>query len=83
MVVEPVRGLLDLSGEVTAEHDADRTAKWHRGLVRSFMGLKYDSGGFSTLDRMVAAIRTETNTAHAMVAARIDLAAKARLTRLL
>jgi hypothetical protein len=122
-VVEHVRGLLDLSGEVTAEHDADRTAKWHRGLVRSFMGVKYDSGkaraiaeeairravttkdnpadlinvalkelvrarrelpGFSTLDRMVAAIRTETNTAlYAMVAARIDLAAKARLTRLL
>jgi hypothetical protein len=101
-VVEHVRGLLDLSGEVTAEHDADRTAKWHRGLVRSFMGVKYDSGkaraiaeeairravttkdnpadlinvaleelvrarrelpGFSTLDRLVAAIRTETNTA--------------------
>lgn len=41
-VVEHVRGLLDLSGEVTAEHDADRTAKWHRGLVRSFMGVKYD-----------------------------------------
>lgn len=40
--------------------------------------------GFSTLDRMVAAIRTETNTAlYTMVAARIDLAAKARLTRLL
>ncbi|GAB3893426.1 DUF4158 domain-containing protein [Microbispora bryophytorum] len=122
-VVEHVRGLLDLFGEVTAEHDADRTAKWHRGLVRSFMGVKYDSGkaraiaeeairravttrdnpadlinvaleelmrarrelpGFSTLDRMVAAIRTETNTAlYTMVAARIDLAAKARLTRLL
>ncbi|MGF6889647.1 hypothetical protein ABIA39_009109 [Nocardia sp. GAS34] len=40
--------------------------------------------GFSTLDRLVAAIRAETNTAlYAMVAARIDLAAKARLTRLL
>ena len=40
--------------------------------------------GFSTLDRMVAAIRTETNTAlYTMLAARIDLAAKARLTRLL
>nr|WP_031171202.1 DUF4158 domain-containing protein [Streptosporangium roseum] len=96
--------------------------KWHRGLVRSFMGVKDDSGkaraiaeeairravttkgnpadlinvaleepvrarrelpGFSTLDRMVAAIRAQTNTAlYAMVAARIDLAAKARLTRL-
>jgi|GEM_PF-6268800 len=42
-VVEHVRGLLDLFGEVTAEH-ANRTANWHRGLVRSFMGVKYDSG---------------------------------------
>ncbi|MFC7641327.1 DUF4158 domain-containing protein [Streptosporangium lutulentum] len=123
VVVEHVRDLLDLSGEVTAEHDADRTAKWHRGLVRALMGVKYDAGkahaiaeeairravttkdnpadlinvaleelvrarcelpGFSTLDRLVAAIRAETNTAlYAMVAARIDLAAKARLTRLL
>ncbi|MEU6641705.1 Tn3 family transposase [Saccharomonospora sp. NPDC046836] len=40
--------------------------------------------GFSTLDRMATAIRTETNTAlYAMVAARIDLAGKARLARLL
>ncbi|GAB2451069.1 hypothetical protein GCM10027262_75360 [Nocardia tengchongensis] len=123
VVVEHVRGLLGLSDEVRAEHDADRTAKWHRGLVRALVGVKYDAGkarviaeeairravttkdnpadlinvaleelvrarcelpGFSTLDRLVAAIRAETNTAlYAMVAARIDLAAKARLTRLL
>jgi TnpA family transposase len=122
-VVEHVRGTLKLPGEVTAEHDADRTAKWHRGLVRALVGVRYDAGkaraiaeeairkavtakdnpadlinvaleelvrarcelpGFSTLDRLAAAIRAETNTAlYAMVAARIDLAAKARLTRLL
>jgi hypothetical protein len=96
VVVEHVRGLLDLSDEVTAEHDADRTAKWHRRLVRALVGVKYDAGkarviaeeairravttkdnpadlinvaleelvrarcelpGFSTLDRLVAAIR--------------------------
>ena len=50
-VVEHVRGLLDLSGEVTAEHDADRTAKWHRGLVRSFMGVKYDSKARAIAER--------------------------------
>jgi hypothetical protein len=44
VVVEHVRGLLDLSDEVTVEHDADRTAKWHRGLVRALVGVKYDAG---------------------------------------
>ncbi|EHY87515.1 Tn3 family transposase [Saccharomonospora azurea] len=123
VVVEHVRGVLELATEVVLEHDADRTAKWHRGLVRSFVGVKYDAArarrvageairkavttkdnpadlinvaleelvragcelpGFSTLDRMAAAIRAETNTAlYAMVAARIDLAGKARLARLL
>jgi hypothetical protein len=39
-----VRGLLDLADEVAAEHDADRTAKWHRGLVRALVGVKYDAG---------------------------------------
>jgi hypothetical protein len=117
VVVEHVRGLLELSDEVTAEYDVGRTAKWHRGLVRALVGVKYDAGkarviaeeairravttkdnpadlinvaleelvrarrelpGFSTLDRLVAAIRAETNTAlYAMIAARIDLAAKA------
>ncbi|GAA1328509.1 DUF4158 domain-containing protein [Pseudonocardia xinjiangensis] len=36
--------MLGLSSEVTAEYDADRTAKWHRGLVRAMVGVKYDAG---------------------------------------
>jgi hypothetical protein len=34
-----------------AEHDADRTAKWHRGLVRSFMGT-HTIRRFSSQDRI-------------------------------
>jgi hypothetical protein len=52
--------------------------------LEELMRARRELPGFSTLDRMVAAIRTETNTAlYTMLAARIDLAAKARLTRLL
>jgi uncharacterized protein DUF4158 len=39
-VTDHVRALL---GEgVVLAHDADRTAKWHRGLVRAYLDVKYD-----------------------------------------
>jgi hypothetical protein len=42
-VLDHVRGLLGLAGEVELAHDADRTAKWHQGLVRAFVGVKYSA----------------------------------------
>ena len=123
VVVEHLRQLLELAPDVALSHDADRTAKWHRGLVRQFVGVTYEPArireitekairdavqtkdnpadlinvaldelvrarcelpGYTTLDKMVTTVRTETNTAlFAMVAARMDLADKARLARLL
>ncbi|MCM3884816.1 Tn3 family transposase [Frankia sp. R82] len=41
-VVGYVRGQLELEGSVAAEHDAPRTAKWHRGLVRERLGVVYE-----------------------------------------
>ncbi|WP_235825812.1 DUF4158 domain-containing protein [Candidatus Frankia alpina] len=41
-VVGYVRGQLELGESVAAEHDAPRTAKWHRGLVRDWLGVVYE-----------------------------------------
>ncbi len=44
VVTEHLRALLDLDAEVVLEHDSTRTAKWHRSLVRDFLGVTYDAG---------------------------------------
>ena len=41
-VVAYVRARLGLAESVAAEHDAQRTAKWHRSLVRARLGVTYD-----------------------------------------
>lgn len=120
---EHVRVLLDLNADVAVEHDAARTAKWHRGLVRKFLGVVYEPvqarkvadvaireavknkddpadlinvaleelvrercelPGYTTLDKMVTAIRTEYNTAlFTKVDGRIERPDRAGLTQLL
>jgi TnpA family transposase len=43
VVIEHVRRLLDLSEEVpSGQHESARTAKWHRQLVREFVGVVYE-----------------------------------------
>ncbi|MGF6889646.1 hypothetical protein ABIA39_009108 [Nocardia sp. GAS34] len=51
VVVQHMRGLLDLSGEVTAEHDADRTAKWHRSWAGPGVGGREVRRGQGPRDR--------------------------------
>ncbi len=41
-VVAQVRARVGLAESVAAEHDAARTAKWHRGLVRDRLGVTYE-----------------------------------------
>lgn len=43
VMVDHVRHLVDVPDEVVLEHDADRTAKWHRGLVRTRAGIKVNA----------------------------------------
>jgi Domain of unknown function (DUF4158) len=122
-VIEHVRAVLGLDAEVAIEHDSTRTAKWHCGLIRQFLGVVYEPAqarkvadaaireavknkddpadlinvaleelvrercellGYTTLDKMTSAIRTEYNTAlFATVDARIARPDRAGLTQLL
>jgi hypothetical protein len=41
IVVDHVRGKLDLADDVNAEADAERTGKRHRQFVRDRLGVKY------------------------------------------
>ncbi|WP_260850847.1 DUF4158 domain-containing protein [Rhodococcus sp. WB9] len=43
VVVDTVRGVLDLPGGVNPETDADRTAKRHRKFVREYLGVRYEA----------------------------------------
>ncbi|MFD4433703.1 Tn3 family transposase [Nocardia sp. NPDC058497] len=43
VVVDTVRGVLDLPDEVGPETGADRTAKRRRGFVRAYLGVKYEA----------------------------------------
>lgn len=43
VVVDTVRGVLGLADGVSAETDADRTAKRHRQFVRDYLGVKYEA----------------------------------------
>jgi hypothetical protein len=43
VVVDTVRGVLDLPGGVSPETDADRTAKRHRQFVREYLGVRYEA----------------------------------------
>ncbi|WP_054248383.1 Tn3 family transposase [Rhodococcus opacus] len=43
VVVDTVRGVLDLPGGVSPETDADRTAKRHRKFVREYLGVRYEA----------------------------------------
>jgi hypothetical protein len=60
VVVDHVRHLVDVPDEVVLEHDADRTAKWHRGLVCTRAGIKYDAA--KTRRIAEAAIREAVQT---------------------
>ncbi|WP_253774625.1 DUF4158 domain-containing protein [Goodfellowiella coeruleoviolacea] len=42
VVVDHVRGELGLGEDVTTTHESPRTAKWHRQLVRRFVGVTYE-----------------------------------------
>jgi TnpA family transposase len=123
VVVDYVRGKLELDEVVEAAHESDRTLWRHRDFVRTRMGVKYTPAtvravpevairkaaqskdnpadlinvaldelvrqrcelpGYTTLDAMAAAIRTEVNGGmFTAVAARLDRLQRARLERLL
>jgi hypothetical protein len=40
-VISHVRAQVGIDGDVPAVHDAQATAKWHRGLIRERLGVKY------------------------------------------
>jgi hypothetical protein len=42
VIVDHVRGGLGLGEEVLAAHESPRTAKWHRQVVREFIGVVYE-----------------------------------------
>ncbi|MBQ1095040.1 Tn3 family transposase [Streptomyces sp. b94] len=123
VVVEHVRGLLELGDEVEPRHDSTRTAARQRDFVRERLGVVYDQErarevalaaiyeavqtkdnpadlinvaleklvkarlelpGYSTLDEMASAIRTEVNEEFfARIVARMDEVEQARLLGLL
>ncbi|MFC8095412.1 DUF4158 domain-containing protein [Streptomyces sp. NPDC057301] len=123
LVVEHVRGLLELGDEVEPRHDSTRTAARQRDFVRERLGVRYDPEqarqvaaaalyeavqtkdnpadlinvaleklvkarlqlpGYTTLDEMTSAIRTEVNEEFfARIVARMDEVEKARLLGLL
>jgi TnpA family transposase len=124
VVVEHVRVRIGLGEDVgLGGHGSARTAKWHRQLVRGFVGVKYEPAlvrevaerairkavqskdnpadlinvaleelvrarcelpGYTTLDAMVASIRTEVNTGFfTTIASRLDRVERARVERLL
>ncbi|MFD6230527.1 DUF4158 domain-containing protein [Streptomyces sp. NPDC060232] len=123
LVVEHVRGLLELGDEVEPRHDSTRTAARQRDFVRERLGVVYDPEksrqvaaaalygavqtkdnpadlinvalaklvkarlelpGYTTLDEMTSAIRTEVNEEFfAAIVSRMDEVEKARLLGLL
>ncbi|MEU9005376.1 DUF4158 domain-containing protein [Streptomyces sp. NPDC048551] len=123
LVVEHVRGLLELGAQVEPRHDSTRTAARQRDFVRERLGVVYDPEkarqvaeaalyeavqtkdnpadlinvaleklvkarlelpGYTTLDEMTSAIRTEVNEEFfAAIVSRMDEVEKARLLGLL
>lgn len=52
-VIEHVRGYLFLGADVEPNHDSERTAQRHRGLVREHLGVVYDQEAVRKLVRQV------------------------------
>lgn len=65
VVVETVRGVLDLPDGVTPETDADRTAKRHRQFVRKYLGVRYEAAKVRAVAEQAirAAVATKDNPA--------------------
>jgi TnpA family transposase len=43
-IISHVRVQVGIEGDVPAVHEAQATAKWHRGLIRARLGVKYEPG---------------------------------------
>ncbi|MGP4021602.1 DUF4158 domain-containing protein [Saccharopolyspora sp. 5N708] len=66
VVVEHVRRVLDLAEDVPfAQHESARTAKWHRQLVREFVGVVYEPARVRTVGEQAIrkAVQTKDNPA--------------------
>ena len=65
VVVDTVRGVLDLPDGVTPQTDADRTAKRHRQFVREYLGVKYEAAKVRAFAEQAirVAVQTKDNPA--------------------
>ncbi len=79
-VVGHIRGLLGLPEKVTAEVEADRTAKRHREFVRDRLGVKYESAEVRGIAEAAirAAAQTKDNPADLINVALEELVRKGR-----
>lgn len=42
MVIERVRGCLDLAADISVAHDSERTLRHHKTLIRARLGVRFD-----------------------------------------
>ncbi|MDF3310582.1 DUF4158 domain-containing protein [Rhodococcus sp. T2V] len=65
VVVDTVRGVLDLPGGVTPKTDADRTAKRHRQFVREYLCVRYEAAKVRAVAEQAirVAVQTKDNPA--------------------